>query len=330
MVPLIPLLIRMWRWRRWREGWRPILALMAVAGALSVGRTWLLLQDAERRFPPRGRFVGTDGSRLHYVEKGTGDAVVLLHGNPGFVEDFALTILDDLARDFRVVAFDRPGHGYSERHAPQAMTAEVQTGLIHDAIVRLGIVRPILVGHSWSGSIVLNYAIEYPDDLSAVVLLGAMTHPVPAGSPGRAQVFVAPVLGHAARWIVWPWFAAEGIRNNLVQAYAPDPVRSDHAAVAEALWSRPGQVLAATEDQLSVEASLRRIVPLYPTIKVPVVVLVGDQDPWCEKAIHVQPLVDAIPGTRVIALDRTGHELAHTRPAAVIEAIRAVWSESRG
>jgi pimeloyl-ACP methyl ester carboxylesterase len=310
--------------------WRRIPALLAVASGLSAGGTWLRIRDAERRFPPRGRFLDTGDSRLHYIEKGNGDPVVLLHGNPGFAEDYALTIMDELALDFHAVAFDRPGHGYSERGGPGPMTAEAQTRRIHDALVRLGIVRPVLVGHSWSGSIVLNYAIAYPEDLSGVVLLGAMTHPVPAGSPGRARLFASPVLGHAARWVVWPWFAPEAIRENLVQAYAPDPVRSDHAAVAAALWSRPGQVRAAAEDQLSVEASLGKMVPLYPTIKVPVTVLVGDQDPWCDTAIHVQPLAEAISQARVITLERTGHELAHTRPSAVIEAIRAVWAESRG
>ena len=62
-----------------------------------------------------GEFVEVEGVRLHFVARGEGRPVVLLHGNTGFAHDFSavLASLDPL--EFRAFAFDRPGHGFSER-----------------------------------------------------------------------------------------------------------------------------------------------------------------------------------------------------------------------
>ena len=74
-------------------------------------------RQIERRHPPAGRFVEVDGVRLHYLEQGTGTPVVLLHGNVVTAEDWILSgVLDQVAaRGHRVIAFDRPGYGYSSR-----------------------------------------------------------------------------------------------------------------------------------------------------------------------------------------------------------------------
>jgi alpha-beta hydrolase superfamily lysophospholipase len=87
-------------------------ATLAAMTAYNVYRAW----KAEREYPPAGRFVTVDGVRLHYIEKGEGSPVVLLHGNVVTAEDFDTSgVLDLLARRHRVIAFDRPGFGYSER-----------------------------------------------------------------------------------------------------------------------------------------------------------------------------------------------------------------------
>lgn len=75
-----------------------------------------LARKAEEKNPPTGRFIDIDGVRLHYVERGAGDPIVLLHGNGSMVQDFECSGLIDLAaREYRVIAFDRPGFGHSER-----------------------------------------------------------------------------------------------------------------------------------------------------------------------------------------------------------------------
>ena len=73
---------------------------------------------AERRTPPIGVFIECDGVRLHYIERGDAAApcVVLFHGNGTMIQDLILSgLVDRLAQYCRIICFDRPGFGYSQR-----------------------------------------------------------------------------------------------------------------------------------------------------------------------------------------------------------------------
>ena len=84
--------------------------------ALTALVNYRLAKKAERDNPPIGRFVELDGVRLHFVERGEGEPLVLLHGNGSMLEDFESSgLIDMAAAEYRVIAFDRPGHGHSER-----------------------------------------------------------------------------------------------------------------------------------------------------------------------------------------------------------------------
>ena len=89
-------------------------AALALAGsAILVNRR---AAKAEREHPAKGSFVTTDGVRLHYLERGAGRPVVFLHGNGAMVEDMLISgVIDHAARQYRAIAFDRPGFGHSER-----------------------------------------------------------------------------------------------------------------------------------------------------------------------------------------------------------------------
>jgi hypothetical protein len=76
-----------------------------------------LAKKAERDNPPSGRFLEVNGARLHYVERGVGDPVVLLHGNGSMIQDFECSGLIDLvAKDHRVIVFD-PSRLWPQRPA---------------------------------------------------------------------------------------------------------------------------------------------------------------------------------------------------------------------
>src|SRR6202047_5685316 len=91
-------------------------AAAAASAGMALWNTYRA-RKVEREHPPNGRFVAVDGTRLHYLEKGGGRPVVFLHGNVVTAEDCDLSGVLDLAsaRECHVVAFDRPGYGYSDR-----------------------------------------------------------------------------------------------------------------------------------------------------------------------------------------------------------------------
>ena len=98
---------------------------IAMAGAAVFVRQ--RTRAVERANPPMGQFIEVDGVRLHYIERGQGQPLVLLHGNGTMVQDFDISGLIDLASEqYRVIAFDRPGFGYSERPRTRIWSPEAQ------------------------------------------------------------------------------------------------------------------------------------------------------------------------------------------------------------
>ena len=141
-----------------------LVATAATLGAM-IAYNLYRARAAEREHPPTGRFVTVDGVRLHYIDRGEGPPVVLLHGNVVTAEDFQTSgLLDLLARRHRVIAFDRPGFGYSDRPHGSAWSARAQADLLRDALVILGINRPVVLGHSWGAAVALALALNHPSD----------------------------------------------------------------------------------------------------------------------------------------------------------------------
>src|SRR3954468_9732602 len=124
---------------------------------LAIGNTVFSVL-AERNNPPIGTFTECDGVRLHYLERGDPSApcVVLFHGNGSMIQDLLISgVVDRLASRYRVVCFDRPGFGYSQRPRARLWTATSQAGLFVKALNQLGVRNPVVLGHSWGALVAI-------------------------------------------------------------------------------------------------------------------------------------------------------------------------------
>ena len=271
-----------------------------------------------------GQFVSVDGLRLHYVSKGAGKPVVFIHGNPGSHQDYSMTVLGEVAESYRAFAFDRPGHGYSERHNGRSTTVEVQARLLRDALRELAIEKPLIVGHSWGGALALAMALEHEEELSGLVLLAPAAYP-----SGSAQWWAAlphlPVLGSLFLKALTPLIGRRIVKDSLKEAYHPDPVQEDYLQAAESLWTRPDQVKACAHDDRSLNGSLASLSARYAEIQLPVVIVTGDSDRLLKPEEQADRLHRTIRGSELIRLPQTGHQIPQTHPESVIEAIEMAW-----
>jgi pimeloyl-ACP methyl ester carboxylesterase len=148
----------------------------ALAASAVINRQ--LSRRAERENPPLGRFLDVDGVRLHYLERGTGSPLVLLHGNGGMIQDFLSSgLVDEAGGSHRVIVFDRPGYGYSARPRGQVWTPDAQADLLASALRQLGVERATVLGHSWAGQVAVAMADRHPDVVSGLVLEGGYFYP---------------------------------------------------------------------------------------------------------------------------------------------------------
>lgn len=307
------------RRRRRAIGWG---AVALAAGAMAATHH-LLARRSEARHPPRGAFVTVDGVRLHYLEKGAGPPLVLLHGNGVSAEDFrASGLIDALAQTHRVIAFDRPGFGYSQRPRRRVWTAHAQARLLLRALAVLGVERPLVAGHSWGALVAANIALAAPEQVSGLVLMSGYYRPtlrpdVPVmGGPG------IPVLGDVMRFTISPVLARLFTPQVLKQLFAPAPVGERFKAqYPMALSRRPSQLQASGAESLLMGWEAARLSRRLDELGVPVLILAGDGDKLISFSHQAEWLAGRLAGSRFVPIDGAGHMLHHTAPERVVGAI---------
>jgi pimeloyl-ACP methyl ester carboxylesterase len=274
------------------------------------------------------KFVTVDGTRLHFLIKGSGRPVVLLHGNPGSGQDWT-RVFGSLAADHKTIAFDRPGHGQSQRPKHGDATVEVQAQLLHDALKQLHVERPIVVGHSWGGALALVYAINYPKEIAGVVLVAPAAYESQGGDPFLTSLPAVPVIGDAMNSVFTPLFGASVVRGELKKAFSPDPVPKNYLQRVLPEWTKPKKVKAYSLDETSLNDSLKKFSPRYVEISVPVTIVAGDSDLIVSEKDNAERLHQTLPKSRLVVLPRTGHQIPYLRSSTVVDEIEKVQRLSR-
>src|SRR3954463_2797350 len=153
-------------------------AVQQTSKAVQATRKAVKALGAEPVHRPPGRFVEVDGVRVHYIARGKGRPVVLIHGNGTMAEDFVISgLMDQLATRYRVIAIDRPGFGHTDRPRWRGWTASAQAHLLHRALERLNVERPMMVGHSWGTLVALAIAVGRWRELRGSELLSGYYFP---------------------------------------------------------------------------------------------------------------------------------------------------------
>ncbi len=297
------------------------MALLAMAGLAWF--SWNTKRGAEVAIPPQGAFLDLPGGRLHYTDKGTGPAIVMVHGLGGQMGNFTLSLSPLLESTHRVIVLDRPGMGYSDRAADAPANPRAQAQVVTQVIDALGLEHPLVVGHSLGGAIALCLAMEQPAKIRGLALLAPLTQP--PGGPIKA--FNGLDIKNAALRFVLSWTLAvplsiRGAPQVLDQVFGPDPVPDDYAVKGGALLGlRPASYRNTSRDYLSSGRDLRWMAGQYDTLQVPVRILYGAEDRILEAALHGRDLVAKHPhiGLEVIA---GGHMLPVTRAADCARFIR--------
>jgi len=295
---------------------------------------------AHKHVQAESKFVNVEGTNLHFVIKGCGRPVVLVHGNPGSCQDWT-RLYSPLADRYQAFAFDRPGHGHSDRpnHGGD-VTVEVQAQLLCAALDQLRVERPILIGHSWGGALALAYALTYPRDVAGLVLLAPAVYESDDGVSFLSKLPAWPVVGDVMNFLFTPLIGGWLVRTDLQKAFAPDAVPKHYLRHTLAEWTRPTKVKWYSVDDALLNESLPKLSPRYSELldsndhgsnghsrlRIPISIVTGDSDLIVPAEENSRRLHQALPGSELIVLEKTGHQILFTRPGAVIEAVNRVAS----
>lgn len=298
-------------------------AVGVVALAVSAVVNHRLAKDAERRNPPRGRFLDIDGVRLHYVERGEGQPLVLLHGNGSMIEDFESSgLVEQAARTYRVIVFDRPGYGHSSRPRDVLWSPDRQAGLIREALARIGAGPAIVLGHSWGASVAVALALDHPDSVAALVLASGYYYPTARVDVAAMAGPAVPLLGDVLRYTLAPPASRLLWPALMRKIFGPREVPREFAeGFPEGMAVRPSQLRASAEESAMMIPDAVRFRDRYGDLEMPVVIVAGEADRLVDTVRQSAQLHREIAGSLFRPVAGAGHMVHQTDTDAVMAAI---------
>jgi pimeloyl-ACP methyl ester carboxylesterase len=283
-----------------------------------------LARQAEKDNPPQGRFVEAEGVRLHYVSKGSGPAVVFLHGNGSMIQDFECSgLMDSAAERYRVVAFDRPGFGHSARPAGRAWTPGEQADLFSEALDQLGITSVVVFGHSWSTLVALELAVRSPEKVTGLVLASGYFFPSPRADIAVASVGAIPGFGRLLCHTALPLIGSLAWGRLIKNLFSPRAVPRAFRSFPKEMALRPTQLRASAQETALIIPSSNGLVAACRNLAVPVAIVCGAGDQVVDPK-HSAQLSKQLKSSTLTTILFNGHMVHHTARDQVLAAIDTV------
>jgi len=306
------------------------LAVAALAGVATAATVALRVSAAERANPPKGAFIAVDGVRLHYVERGAGVPIVMLHGNGVSSDDFLTSgVVDRLARaGHRVIVFDRPGFGYSERPRKRPWAPLAQAKLVHAALKDMKVSQATIVAHSWGTLVAIALTLSYPQDVRGLVLASGYYYPTLRADVPLMSAPAIPLIGDVLRYTTSPVLGRLLAPLLVKQLFAPAPVAESFEQFPLAMSLRPSALRAAAADTARMIGAALRLQGRYAEIGVPVDIVAGSGDLVANTSLQSARLAKAVSDGTFHPVSGAGHMVHHTAPGRIIAAVEANLAKS--
>lgn len=315
--------------KRWFKKFGFVLA--GIFGALLIGPILIPIPPLKRVVPPKklaksqSQFIKIDGIEVHYQDRGEGTPILLLlHGFMASVFTWR-EALKPLSQTGRVIAYDRPAFGLTERPMPEnwhdenPYTIESQDRLLIHLLDQLETQRVVLVGHSAGGTQALYTCLNHPDRVEALILVAPAVY-FGSGTPSWAKPLLkTPQLRRLGPLLVrsmplWgkslldlAWHDSTRIKPEAIEEYSL-PIQTEN-------WDRAVWEYTLASRELNLDTRLNEV-------QVPTLVITGDDDRIVPTRQSVR-LAQEIPGAELVVLSNCGHMPQEECPQEFLEAVKA-------
>ncbi len=271
-------------------------------------------------FPFESRFFESSVGRMHYVDEGSGQPILMLHGNPTWSFLYR-NVISGLRRGFRCVAPDYPGFGLSQRPTGYGYTPAEHARVVAELVEALDLRDLIVMGHDWGGPIGLSVATDAPERVAGLVLgntwfwapdrvMRSFSRVMSSGPMQRAilerNFFVNRLI---------PAGTARSLTDEEMAHYrGVQPTAEARVGVAEL----PRQIVAATDWLDTLESRVPERLFDRPSLIT---------WPMRDRAFRAKTMVPriraAFADTRLVELPRASHFFQEDAPNEVVRAVAA-------
>jgi pimeloyl-ACP methyl ester carboxylesterase len=282
------------------------------------------LVDASAFIEPDSKFIEINGVDIHYKEAGAGERMfILLHPFGGSTYSWR-EVMDDLAPYGRVIAYDRPAFGITERPMPEdwdsnpyGMKANVE--ILRELLDSFGVDKAVLVGNSAGGGVAVAFALEYPERVDELILVapgvgGGYGPQFPAWA---LPVMWTPQVRHLGPLLVRDYqetLPRTIEREWFDQTKLTAEIRETHLQILKIKnWDRAFY-------ELTFAPAYPELRPLLPQLTMPALIVAGSEDvlirSWYMEAISTE-----IPEATLKFIPSCGHVPQEECPTELMEVV---------
>jgi haloalkane dehalogenase len=285
--------------------------------------TWINRQE----YPFASHYLEVSAGRLHYVDEGSGPAVVMVHGNPTWSYLYR-HMIKQLQPEYRCIAMDHIGFGLSDKPRDWSYLPSDHAANLSALIDGLGLKDITLVVQDWGGPIGLSYAVTHPENVARLIIMNTWAWPV-----NRDWYYIAFsgfMGGPLGRLLIrrYNFFAKSVMRQAFGDKRKLTPAAHEHylralptAEDRKGCYVFPRQIVKSTPwlDQLWSNISM--------LMSKPTLIVWGMKDiAFREK--ELKRWEGAFPAARTVRLSSVGHFVQEEAPDELAAAVVPFLQES--
>ncbi len=317
-----------------------ILSVLLLSVLVLLILMWLhdayLRRQIEKNHPSSGLFQTFKGGELHYIEYGQASElapIVLIHGSSGSARDMAAAFFSHFGSATHVISVDRPGIGYSRNFIDddELSSPRAQARAIHEAMTTLGVVRPIIVGHSWGGAVAMAYAMEFGTELSGVVAIAPPLYPW-GGKPGWYERLVTtPIIGSLFMHTILTKYGSTQLQAGIERNFYPEiPPDGFVDTISLPLILRPRPFCANSVYSMALDGHLKEMSAHYKQPACDLLLVSGDSDHTVSCKRNIERFHADISSSRLKVFKGVGHMPHHTQASVLSKEILKMAKKATG
>ncbi|MGE0530996.1 MAG: alpha/beta fold hydrolase [Hyphomonadaceae bacterium] len=314
---------------RWILG--GLLALVGLVALLGAGAYFALKRPdipyetlAARYESAASRYVELPGGvRAHYRDEGqaNGPPLLLIHGFSASLHTWEPWVAR-LGDEYRVISLDLPGHGLTRAPAGYAASIEAFRDVVREFARTQGLTQFALAGSSMGGNVAWEYALAYPEQVNALILVDASgwqdTRPEVADEPQVFKLLRNPTLGPIMIQLDSSRLVRQGLEASFYDpALVDDAMLNRYVQLARAPGHREILLQMTLDFRSRNFATPERLAAL----QMPTLIMTGDTDRLVPPE-HAQQFHDAIAGSELVTFEATGHIPQEEKPEDSAGAVR--------
>jgi haloalkane dehalogenase len=279
-------------------------------------------------YPFASHYFQTPAGKLHYVDEGQGEVVVMLHGNPTWSFLYR-KLIKKLSPHFRCIAPDNIGFGLSDKPTDWSYLPQDHAKNLEALIEHLGLKNITLVVGDWGGPIGMQYAVTHPENVARFIVMNTWAWPVK--DDFHYVSFSAFMGGPVGRFLIKRFnffvttfmpvaFGDKSKLNKLAHQHYKDALST--AAARKGCYVFPKQIIASTP-------WLAQLWNKFSVLKDKTTLIVWGMKDVAFREKELKQWQRALPNSLTLRLNTVGHFVPEEAPEELGEAVMAFLADSK-